>query len=118
LLARRRLARRLKGQESIGDLVRDYHGHVVRVSDVTKQCTQLCDLIATLCERLCRASSLLAFVEFRAVVRRYAVDNEQTDIVPFDNDWDLIAQDVILSFQVMYMRALNAAKRRLLVRRK
>lgn len=120
LLARRSRPRPLSGgltgtaaligsfdkSEAVCDLIRHDHCYVVRSCYVPEKSAELGKLVAALCKRLC-ASARFASVKLSAVVGRYAVDHEKADVLLLDRHRYLVAQDVLLSFNIVNVGTLN-----------
>lgn len=73
--------------------------------------TESRDLGTAFGERVRRLTTLL---ELCAVVGCYAVDYDEADVEALYCHWHLIAEDVLLGFEVMNMSALYPSERRLL----
>lgn len=81
----------------------------MRPRDLPQQRPELRELIPALGERL-GAFPRFAPVEFGAVVGCDAVDYEEPDVVLGDGDGDLVAQDVLLGFDIVDVRALDCGE--------
>lgn len=93
--------------EAIGDLVGDYDCYVMRVGKVAEERAELGDLRAAASERL---GGFASFGEFGAVVGCYAVDYYEADVVALDCHGELVAEDVVLRFEVVDACALDSGE--------
>ena len=116
---RRRLTRRMRhgtaGRQIRGKAVGDLIGHddsnVVFPSQATEPCAHLGDLSTTFGKRPSgsrgRCSVAGWLVKLCAEIGGNAIDDEQSDIVLGDGHGDLVAEDVILCFEVMDVSAVD-----------
>jgi hypothetical protein len=65
---------------------------------------------------LAGSSSDLRSLEFSPVVRCNGIEDDETDAMPADSNWDLETEDVVLGFEVGSHDADYLIKRRLGVR--
>jgi hypothetical protein len=103
--------------EAVGDLIRDHDGNIVLTCETSEEDAGGGELCAAVGQGFRTAFALATLVELGAVVSGDGVDDEQRDVVLPDRDGDLIAEDVVLGFQVVDVGAVDAAERRTASRR-
>lgn len=100
--------------EAIRDLISHHDGHVFGARQISQERAQTDELGGSSGHRRRAARSRF---EFRAVVGRHGVDDDEADVVPTNGDGQLVAQDVILGFEVGHGDAQDRVERWLLGRR-
>jgi hypothetical protein len=98
--------------EAVGDLVGDYDGNVVSSCQVAEVSAELSDLGAAFGKGMRWFAS---FFKLGAVVGGNTVYYYEADVEAFDRDWDLETQDMLLSFEVVDVSALDAGQTGFLV---
>lgn len=100
------------GCETVCDLVCHDDSNVVFAGEPAEQCANLSELVVALCQRFW-SFVRCALAKFRAEVGCYAIDDDQANVVALDGNWNLIAQDMLLRFEIMNVSTLYAAECRL-----
>ena len=79
----------------------------MRPRNIAQESTYLRKLVAALRKRL---GAFLGFasIELGSVIRRYAVNYEQPNVLLLDCYWDLVAEYMLLRFNIVNVSALNA----------
>ncbi len=103
--------------ESIGDLVRDYNGDVVRSCQVAEELAEANELSGALGHREAPTptpiSTRLAVVvrELCTIICGHGVEDHKANIVPGYCNGDLVGKDMILGFKIWRLYAKDAVKR-------